>query len=90
MDLTDEAMYPKVHRRAERQEKQEKQLWNIKKERAMYEEVQLERLIDGLEGHDCGRVMSISGIRNGEKKAYEPNRDYHNGGARTLLQKFRL
>ena len=83
--LTD-AIYLKAHRRAERQEKQ---LRNIEKERAMHEKVQLERLLDGLRGHDWLRVMGISGITDGEKKAFEPKRDYFIREVRTLLVKFR-
>jgi hypothetical protein len=82
--LTD-AFYHKAHRKAERQEKQ---LRNIEKERAMHEKVQLERLMDGLKGHDWLRVMGISGITDGEKKAYEPKRDYFISEVRVLLKKF--
>ena len=80
-----DAFYLKAHRRAERQEKQ---LRNIEKERAMHEKVQLERLMDGLRGHDWLRVMGISGITDGEKKAYEPKRDYFIQEVRVLLKKF--
>ena len=80
-------VYLKIHRRLERQEKQ---LRNIEKERAMHEKSQLERLIDGLKGHDWLRVMGISGITDGEKKAYEPKRDHLIGEVKILLGKFRL
>ena len=83
----DDDFYLKIHRRLERQEKQ---LRNIEKERAMHEKVQLERLLDGLKGHDWLRVMGISGITDGEKKAYEPRRDHLIGEVRILLEKFRL
>ena len=85
-DSMSDAMYLKAHRRAERQEKQ---LRNIEKERAMHEKVQLERLLDGLKGHDWLRVMGISGITDGEKKAYEPKRDYFIKEVLILLEKFR-
>ena len=85
-DPMSDAMYLKAHRRAERQEKQ---LRNIEKERAMHEKVQLERLLDGLKGHDWLRVMGISGITDGEKKAYEPKRDYLIKEVLILLEKFR-
>ena len=85
-DLMSDAMYLKAHRRAERQEKL---LRNIEKERAMHEKVQLERLLDGLKGHDWLRVMGISGITDGEKKAYEPKRDYFVKEVLVLLEKFR-
>ena len=85
-DPMSDATYLKAHRRAERQEKQ---LRNIEKERAMHEKVQLERLLDGLKGHDWLRVMGISGITDGEKKAYEPKRDYFIKEVVILLEKFR-
>ncbi len=85
-DPMSDAFYLKAHRRAERQEKQ---LRNIEKERAMHEKVQLERLLDGLKGHDWLRVMGISGITDGEKKAYEPKRDYFIKEVLILLEKFR-
>lgn len=56
----------------------------------MHEKVQLERLLDGLNGHDWLRVMGISGITDGEKKAFEPKRDYFIHEVRSLLEKFRL
>ena len=85
-DPLTEAVYLKAHRRAERQEKQ---LRNIEKERAMHEKVQLERLLEGLRGHDWLRVMGISGITDGEKKAFEPKRDYFVREVQILLEKFR-
>lgn len=85
-DPMSDVFYLKAHRRAERQEKQ---LRNIEKERAMHEKVQLERLLDGLKGHDWLRVMGISGITDGEKKAYEPKRDYFIKEVLILLEKFR-
>jgi hypothetical protein len=78
--------YFKAHRRAERQEKQ---LRNIERERAQHEKVQLERLLEGLRGHDWLRVMGISGITDSEKKAFEPKRDYFVREVRCLIEKFR-
>ena len=86
-DPLDDEGYIKLHRRLERQEKQ---LRNIEKERAMHEKVQLERLLNGLRGHDWLRVMGISGITDGEKKAYEPKRDHLIREVKVLLEKFRL
>lgn len=80
-------MYFKAHRRAERQEKQ---LRNIEKERAQHEKVQLERLLDGLKGHDWLRVMGISGITESEKKEYEPKRDLFIREVGALVEKFRV
>ncbi|KAG8527128.1 uncharacterized protein KY384_008557 [Bacidia gigantensis] len=86
-DPLDESIFIRVHAREERKEKQ---LRNIEKERAMHEKFQLERLLDGLRGHDWLRVMGISGITDGEKKAYEPKRDHLIAEVRALLEKFRL
>lgn len=84
-DPLPDTVFLKAHRRAERAEKQ---LRNIEKERAMHEKVQLERLLDGLKGHDWLRVMGISGITDGEKKQFEPKRDYFIKEVRVLLVKF--
>lgn len=84
--LTD-AIYFKAHRRAERQEKQ---LRNIEKERAQHEKVQLERLLDGLKGHDWLRVMGISGITDSERKAFEPKREYLIQEVSSLIEKFKI
>ena len=86
-DPLDDSVYLKVHAREERKEKQ---LRNIEKERAMHEKFQLERLLDGLKGHDWLRVMGISGITDSEKRAYEPKRDHLMHEVRSLLDKFRL
>lgn len=85
-DALPDAVYFKAHRRAERQEKQ---LRNIEKERAQHERVQLERLLDGLKGHDWLRVMGISGITDSEKKIFEPKRDYFIQEVSTLIDKFK-
>lgn len=78
--------FDKSHRRAERKEKQ---LRNIERERAMHEKVQLERLLDGLQGHDWLRVLGITGITDGEAKRYEPKRDYFIAEVQALVDKFK-
>lgn len=83
--LTD-GFYFKSHRRAERKEKQ---LRNIEKERAMHEKAQLERLLEGLEGHDWLRVMGITGVTDSESRKFESKRDYFIGEVRALLLKFK-
>ncbi|KYG43461.1 hypothetical protein M433DRAFT_156735 [Acidomyces richmondensis BFW] len=83
--LSDEH-YLKSHRRAERKEKQ---LRNIEKERAMHEKVQLERLLDGLQGHDWLKVLGITGITDGESKKYEPQREYFISEVQALVNKFK-
>ena len=87
MDPLTDAVYFKAHRRAERQEKQ---LRNIEKERAQHEKVQLERLLDRLKGHDWLRVMGINGITDSEKKVFEPKRDYFIQEVTLLIEKFRM
>ena len=84
--LTDN-VYFKAHRRAERQEKQ---LRNIEKERAQHEKVQLERILDGLKGHDWLKVMGISGVTDSEKKLYEPKRDHFIQEVGSLIEKFKI
>ncbi|KAI8940056.1 hypothetical protein NX059_003775 [Plenodomus lindquistii] len=75
------------HRRAERKEKQ---LRNIEKERAMHEKYQLERLLDGLLGPDWLKVMGITGVTDGERKDWEPKRDYFVREVEALVDKFRV
>jgi hypothetical protein len=75
------------HRRAERKEKQ---LRNIEKERAMHEKMQLERLLDGLQGPDWLKVMGITGVTDGERKDWEPKRDYFVKEVEALVDKFRV
>ncbi|KAF2736614.1 hypothetical protein EJ04DRAFT_153237 [Polyplosphaeria fusca] len=75
------------HRRAERKEKQ---LRNIEKERAMHEKVQLERLLDGLQGPDWLKVMGITGVTDGERKDWEPKRSYFVKEVEMLVDKFRI
>ncbi|KAF1808133.1 hypothetical protein P152DRAFT_462867 [Eremomyces bilateralis CBS 781.70] len=79
--------YFKPHRRAERKEKQ---LRNIEKERAQHEKVQLERLLDGLLSPDWLKVMGISGVTESEKKEYEERRAYFVREVRALVEKFRV
>lgn len=56
----------------------------------MHEKVQLERLLDGLQGPDWLRVMGITGVTDGEKKDWEPKRDYFVSEVRALVDKFRI
>ncbi|SMQ51230.1 unnamed protein product [Zymoseptoria tritici ST99CH_1A5] len=76
----------KSHRRAERKEKQ---LRNIERERAMHEKVQLERILDGLKGHDWLKVLGITGITDGEAKRYEAKRAYFIAEVQALVDKFK-
>jgi hypothetical protein len=87
VDPLADSVYFAQHRRAERKEKQ---LRNIEKERAMHEKVQLERLLDGLLGPDWLKVMGITGVTDGERKDWEPKRDYFVKEVRALVDKFRV
>jgi hypothetical protein len=82
-----DAVFFTHHRRAERKEKQ---LRNIEKERAMHEKVQLERLLDGLQGPDWLKVMGITGVTDGERKDWEPKRDFFVKEVEALVDKFRV
>jgi hypothetical protein len=81
-----DTVYFAQHRRAERKEKQ---LRNIEKDRAMHEKAQLERLLDGLQGPDWLKVMGITGVTDGER-SWEPKRDYFIKEVQALVDKFRL
>ncbi|KAI1909055.1 hypothetical protein LOZ65_006575 [Ophidiomyces ophidiicola] len=78
-------IFSKAHKRVERKEKQ---LRNIEKERAQHEKIQLDRLLNALQGHDWLRVMGVGGIIESEKKLYEPKRAYFIMEVSTLLRKF--
>jgi hypothetical protein len=82
-----DSYYFTQHRRAERKEKQ---LRNIEKERAMHEKVQLERLLDGLLGPDWLKVMGITGVTAGETRDWESKRDYFVKEVEALVDKFRV
>lgn len=56
----------------------------------MHEKAQLERLLDGLQGPDWLKVMGITGITDGEKKDWEPKRDYFVKEVEALVDKFRV
>jgi Something about silencing, SAS, complex subunit 4 len=86
-DPLPDSLYHKPHRRAERQEKQ---LRNIEKERAQHEKQHLERLLEGLIGPDWLKVMGVSGITESEKKEYEPKRDIFIREVAGLVEKFKV
>ncbi|KAI9860715.1 MAG: hypothetical protein M1824_003006 [Vezdaea acicularis] len=86
-DPLSEATYQKAHKKAERQEKQ---LRNIEKERAQHEKYHLERLLQSLKGHDWLRTMGITGITETEKKEYEPKRDMFIREVTALIAKFKV
>jgi hypothetical protein len=82
----EDSVYTKAHRRAERREKQ---LRNIEKNKAQHEKTHLERLLEGLKGPDWLKIMGISGITDSEKKDYEEKRDYFIDEVTALLEKFK-
>ncbi|KAF2707486.1 hypothetical protein K504DRAFT_503725 [Pleomassaria siparia CBS 279.74] len=86
-DSLSDAVFLGQHRRAERKEKQ---LRNIEKERAMHEKVQLERLLEGLQGPDWLKVMGITGVTDGDRKDWEPKRNYFVKEVEALVDKFRI
>lgn len=55
----------------------------------MHEKVQLERLLEGLQGHDWLRVMGISGVTDSESKKYESKRDLFISEVTLLVTKFK-
>lgn len=79
-------LYCKAHRRAERAEKSQR---NRERESAQHEKVQLERILDELEGPSWLKSMGITGITDSEKKSYEPKRDIFIQRVTALLNKFR-
>ncbi|EAU38771.1 predicted protein [Aspergillus terreus NIH2624] len=73
-DPLSEATYFRAHRRNERQEKQ---LRNIERDRAQHEKQQLDRLLDELQSQDWPRVMGIGTLTDHEeKKQYETKRAF--------------
>lgn len=85
-DTLPEDVFHRAHRKAERHEKQ---LRNIEKERAQHEKVQLDRLLEELKGPDWLKVMGISGVTESEKKLYEPKRLFFIREVTGLIEKFR-
>ena len=85
-DPLPEDVFNNAHRKAERHEKQ---LRNIEKERAQHEKVQLDRLLEELKGPDWLKVMGISGVTESEKKLYEPKRLFFIREVAALIEKFR-
>ncbi|PWY69877.1 hypothetical protein BO83DRAFT_340479 [Aspergillus eucalypticola CBS 122712] len=87
-DPLSEETYFRPHRRNERQEKQ---LRNIERDRAQHEKQNLDRLLDDLQGHDWLRVMGITGlISDPERKHFESKRTYFIREISAVLQKFKI
>ncbi|KAF1351265.1 something about silencing, SAS, complex subunit 4-domain-containing protein [Delphinella strobiligena] len=56
----------------------------------MHEKAQLEKLLEGLQGHDWLRMMGITGVTDSEAKKYESKRDYFVSEVKALLMKFKM
>lgn len=56
----------------------------------MHEKVQLERLLDGLQGPDWLKVMGITGVTDGDRKDWDPKRNYFVKEVEALVDKFRV
>jgi hypothetical protein len=56
----------------------------------MHEKLQLERLLDSLQGPDWLKVMGVTGVTDGERKDWEPKRDWFVGEVEALVDKFRV
>lgn len=85
-DPLHDSTYFKPHKRAERKEKR---LRNIEKERAQHEKVQLEQILEGLQGPDWLRVLGVTGVTDGERKDWEPKRRHFINEVEALVDKFR-
>lgn len=85
-DPLGDALYIKPHKRAERKEKR---LRNIEKERAQHEKVQLEQILEGLQGPDWLKVLGVTGVTDGERKDWEPKRRHFIIEVQALVDKFR-
>jgi len=55
----------------------------------MHEKVQLERLLEGLQGHDWLRVLGVTGVTDSEARKYEAKRDYFISEVTALVMKFK-
>jgi len=78
-------VYLKPHKRAERKEKQ---LRNIEKEHALHEKADLERILEDLQGSEWLRAMGIAGASETERKRYLVHRDHFIARVKALLSKF--
>lgn len=80
-----DSVYIKPHKRAERKEKQ---LRNIEKEHALHEKADLERILEDLHGSEWLRAMGITGASDMDKKRYLEHRDHFIARVKALLSKF--
>ena len=85
VDPLSDALYDKPHKRAERKEKQ---LRNIEKEHALHEKAELERLLGELRGSEWLRTMGLTAVPEAERKKYMVHRDSFIERGEALLGKF--
>lgn len=86
-DPLSDAYFALIHRKPERQERT---LRNTDRGRAQHEKDQVNRLLEGLQGHDWLKLMGVSGITESKKKDFEQARTYFIKGCEGILEKFRL
>jgi hypothetical protein len=84
-DPLPDSSYEKVHRRAERLERN---IRNTEKGRAQHDRDRIVQLKESLEGHDWLKVMGVSGVTEAKKKTFEPARRYFISGCQAIIDKF--
>jgi len=55
----------------------------------MHEKAQLDRLLEGLQGHDWLRVLGVTGVTDSEARKFELKRDYFISEVNALIKKFK-
>jgi len=85
VDPLSDALYDKPHKRAERKEKQVR---NIEKEHALHEKAELERLLGELRGSEWLRTMGLTAVPEADRKNYMVHRDSFIERGEALLGKF--
>jgi len=83
--LSDE-YFESIHRKPERAEKT---IRNGDKGRAQHEKDSVNRLLEGLHGHDWLKILGVSGITASQRKDYEPARLHFIKGCELILEKFK-
>ncbi|KAJ2905703.1 hypothetical protein MKZ38_004570 [Zalerion maritima] len=82
-----DGLYETFHKR---QERNEKSIRNIEKNKAQHEKERVQRLLESLQGQDWLRVLGIHGINTeARKKQYRPARQYFIKGCENILAKFK-
>ncbi|KAG9258261.1 something about silencing, SAS, complex subunit 4-domain-containing protein [Emericellopsis atlantica] len=84
-DPLHDSVYEKIHRRAERLERN---IRNTEKGRAQHDRDRIVQLKESLEGQDWLKVMGVSGVTEARKKTFEPARRYFISGCQAIIDKF--